>query len=324
MQPFSMQPLSTQIVDLRQTTPRQLDSLLEEEARQWLEEFHWDYGPSAALIRRFVEARSLEGCAAVENDRAAGYGFFVLEEEKALLGGLYVTRARADGGLPERLLAALLVNLRSRPEIVRIEAQLIPFGHALDAALQRHRFRLHQRQFMYLDLAQPRPAPSAAAGTRLERWNDRCFEPCSRLIERAYSNHVDSEINEQYRNQEGAAKFLRNVVLLPGCGQFLQDASFVIPGSGRNDLRGVVLTSVVAPRVAHTTQICLVPELQGKGLGQRLLEASIAALRTRGFDGLSLTVTSANVSAVRLYEATGFRTLRTFSAAVWAAGRQSL
>jgi hypothetical protein len=31
------------IVDLRQTTPRQLDSLLEEEARHWRDELHWDY-----------------------------------------------------------------------------------------------------------------------------------------------------------------------------------------------------------------------------------------------------------------------------------------
>jgi ribosomal protein S18 acetylase RimI-like enzyme/RimJ/RimL family protein N-acetyltransferase len=312
-----------EIVPLRQATPRQLDPLFEEEAERWLEEFRWDYRPSLALIRRFIETRSLEGCAAVEDQRAAGYAFYVFEEEKALLGGLYVARHASAAGLPERLLAALLLNLRARPNIGRIEAQLIPFGHALDLALERHRFRLHKRQFMYLDLDGARPAASRAPATspavppRIERWTDRCFEPCARLIERAYSRHVDSEINEQYRSEAGASRFLRNVVLLPGCGQFLPEASLVIPGAGRHELHGVVLTSVVAPRVAHVTQICLLPNLQGKGLGRALLGAAIEALRARHFLGLSLTVTSSNAPAVLLYESEGFRVLRTFSAAVW-------
>jgi ribosomal protein S18 acetylase RimI-like enzyme len=311
-----------EIVPLRQATPRQLDALFEEEAERWLEEFHWDYRPSLALIRRFVETRSLEGCAAMEDHRAAGYGFYVFEEEKALLGGLYIARSARDPGLPERLLAALLLSLRARTDIGRIEAQLIPFGHSLDLALERHRFRLHKRQFMYLDLNGTHAVPQRAAPpARIERWTDRCFESCARLIERAYARHVDSEINEQYRSEAGASRFLRNVVLLPGCGQFLPEASLVIPGNGRNELQGVILTSVVAPRVAHVTQICLLPGLQGKGLGRALLNASIEALRARQFQGLSLTVTSANAPAVHLYETEGFRVLRTFSAAVWDAKR---
>jgi len=310
-----------QIVSLRQATSRQLDPLFEEEADRWLEEFRWDYRPSLALIRRFVESRTLEGCAALDDDRAAGYGFYVFEEEKALVGGLYIARRVGQAGLPERLLAALLLSVKSRPEIERIEAQLIPFGHSLDAALQRHRFRLHSRQFMYLDLAGAAERPCSSP-PRIERWTDRCFSGCARLIEQAYLCHVDSEINEQYRSEAGAHRFLRNVVLLPGCGQFLPDASFIIPGSGKNDLQGVVLTSVVAPRVAHTTQICLLPELQGKGWGRALLDASVRALRAQNFEGLSLTVTASNTAAVHLYEMAGFRTLRTFSAAVWQANHQ--
>jgi len=311
-----------EIVPLRQATPRQLDPLFEEEAERWLEDFRWDYRPSLALIRRFVETHSLEGCAAMEDHRAAGYGFYVFEEEKALLGGLYIAREAGDPGLPERLLAALLLSLRARTDVGRIEAQLIPFGHSLDPALERHRFRLHKRQFMYLDLNGTHALPQRPAQPpRIERWTDRCFESCARLIERAYSRHVDSEINEQYRSEAGASRFLRNVVLLPGCGQFLPEASLVIPGSGRNELQGVILTSVVAPRVAHVTQICLLPNLQGKGLGRALLNASIDALRARQFQGLSLTVTSANSPAVHLYETEGFRVLRTFSAAVWDAKR---
>ena len=42
------------IVDLRQTTVRQLESLLEEESRHWRKELHWDYRGALELIKRFL------------------------------------------------------------------------------------------------------------------------------------------------------------------------------------------------------------------------------------------------------------------------------
>ena len=315
-----------QIVDLRQTTPRQLEPLLEEEAQHWLDELHWDYRPSLSLIRRFLDTHSLAGRAALENGRPAGYGFYVVEDDKALLGGLFVTRPDFSTELGAHLLGEILSNLQAQPNIERIEAQLMPFGHALDPTLVEHQFRLYTRQFMLLPLAQARLTSTAAAaasagtaGRRLERWNDRYFEPCARLIRAAYAEHVDGEINEQYRTEQGAVKFLRNIIVLPGCGQFLPDASFVIPGTAREGLIGAVLTSAVAPGVGHTTQICVLPGEQNHGLGRMLLEASVNALRARRFHALSLTVTSANARAVGLYERAGFTTLRTFAAAVWQA-----
>jgi ribosomal protein S18 acetylase RimI-like enzyme len=50
-----------------------------------------------------------------------------------------------------------------------------------------------------------------------------------------------------------------------------------------------------------------------------MMEASIRALRSRRFHALSLTVTAQNDRAVRLYERLGFRTIKSFAAAVWEA-----
>jgi ribosomal protein S18 acetylase RimI-like enzyme len=82
-------------------------------------------------------------------------------------------------------------------------------------------------------------------------------------------------------------------------------------------LVGVILTSLVAPRVAHVTQICVMPGYQRHGIGRRLMESAIEALRMRGVQELSLTVTAANERAVRLYRNIGFTTIKTFSAGVW-------
>ena len=314
------------IVDLRQLNSRQIEPLLAEEAQRWREELRWDYRSSLDLIKKFVEARSLAGCAAMEDGQAAGYAFYVIEEHKGLLGGLYVSPRFPQMALANELLTSTLETLRAVPYIGRIEAQLVPFGCEFDGALSKHGFHLYPRQFMLLDLNSPSgnsrsngssPSANEQSGLRLEEWNDRYFTACARLIQLAYADHMDGEINDQYRSEEGALKFLKNIIMLPGCGQFQQRASFVLRAPHSHELAGVVLTSAVAPGVGHTTQICVMPGYQRHGLGRRLIEATIQSLRAHRFSALSLTVTAANERAVRLYASLGFTQIKTFTAGVW-------
>lgn len=306
------------ILDLRQTTVRQIEPLLEEEARHWREELHWDYGSALDLIKRFLDAHALAGCVAFENGSPAGYSFYVLEEQKGLIGGLYVSPRFPQPSIARRLLEEMLFSMRALPHLARIEAQLMPFSGPVDAPLEDQGFRLYTRQFMLLDLAKMQSArPGASTGMRLERWNDRYFDPCAKLIYLAYANHVDGEINDQYRTRSGALKFLKNIILLPGCGQFVPNASFVLRQPGSDELVAAVLTSEVSPGVGHTTQICVLPGFQGSGLGRMLMQTSVDALRTLRFKELTLTVTSENRTAVQLYERLAFRTIKSFTAGVW-------
>jgi len=313
------------IVDLRQISSRQLEPLLKEEAEHWRDDLRWDYRASLELIRKFVDARSLNGCAAVENGEPAGYAFYVLEEHKGLMGGMYVSPRFSQAAVSRALLGEMLATLRAIPRIERIEAQLMPFGCSFDPVLAEEGFRLFARQFMILALdgsgarAASGQRPAISPGLCLEPWNDRQFEACARLIHLAYANHIDGEINDQYRSEAGAMKFLKNIVILPGCGQFQPAASFLLCTPGDNRPIGMVLASEVSPGVAHTTQICVMPGYQGHGLGRLLMEASIQALRERHFSALSLTVTSLNATAVRLYENLGFHAVKTFAAGVWEA-----
>jgi ribosomal protein S18 acetylase RimI-like enzyme len=309
---------SMNIVDLRQTTVRQLEPLLDEEARHWREELHWDYRGALELIKRFLEARALAGSVAFDNGVAAAYCFYVLEEQKGLIGGLYVSPHYDQAAIGRRVLEEMLFGMRALPHLTRIEAQLMPFGGPLDAPLKENGFRLYTRQFMLLDLqpsAEPSPGPSA--GMRLDRWHDRYFDPCAKLIYLSYANHVDGEINDQYRSRSGALRFLKNIILLPGCGQFLPSASFLLRQAGGDELIGAVLTSEVSPGVGHTTQICVLPGYQGHGLGRMLMNTAIGTLRSMKFKELTLTVTADNKTAVQLYEKLGFRTIKSFTAGVW-------
>jgi ribosomal protein S18 acetylase RimI-like enzyme len=307
-----------QILDLRQVHSRQLEPLFREEAKFWQEELHWDYRSSIELIRKFIDARSLGGFLALENGQPAGYGFYVLEDHKGLIGGLFVSSQFSHAAITQRLLTEMLAALRATPHLARIEAQLMPFGAQLEPEFLSKYFSVHTRQFMMLRLADANLSERQPSdGLRIEPWTDRALDSAARLIQLAYANHVDGQINDQYRTESGGMKFLRNIVLLPGCGQFQSEASFLVKPATGDRLIAMVLTSMVADRVGHTTQICVMPGYQGHGIGRQLMEASIHALRKRGYESLSLTVTSVNKKAVELYEHLGFRTIKTFAAGVW-------
>ena len=316
-----------QMVDLRQLSSWQLEPLLAEESQQWREELCWDYRASTELIKKFIDARSLTGSAILDEGRPVGYAFYVLEDHKGLVGGLFVSPRYSQQELSRQLLTDTLTTLSGIPKLERVEAQLIPFGYQLDSVLNDYGFRLYTRQFMIaqigaeggdaFDVATGMIREGPGSGLILERWDHRYFDPCARLIQLAYANHVDGEINDQYRSESGALRFLKNIIILPGCGQFQPEASFVLRAPHASHLVGVVLNSRVAEGVGHTTQICAMPGYQGRGLGRRLMEASLRALRLRKFTAVSLTVTSGNERAVRLYEKLGFETVKKFAAGVW-------
>lgn len=60
--------------------------------------------------------------------------------------------------------------------------------------------------------------------------------------------------------------------------------------------------------IAHIVGMMVRPEARGHGVGKSLLAACLAKARaTPGLELVTLTVTSTNGTAVRLYEAAGFR-----------------
>lgn len=69
--------------------------------------------------------------------------------------------------------------------------------------------------------------------------------------------------------------------------------------------------------IGHLVGMMVRSELQGGGIGRRLLEAGIAAARrVEGMEMLTLTVTASNATAVRLYESAGFMRFGTLPQAI--------
>jgi ribosomal protein S18 acetylase RimI-like enzyme len=310
-----------EILDLRHFTSADLRPLLEDEIRAWAELLCWDYSGSAEMILRYMDAKFLPGYAAVSRGKVFGYSFFVYESSKGVIGDLFVRSG--DNGtnreeVERRLLTHVIETLQQSPGIHRIEAQLLT--HEAGAASQpflAQGFSRHSRLFMALPLAAPMDGKVIAADIELRRWTEQDYQPSAAVITSAYRNHVDSEINDQYRTLSGSLRFLNNIIRFPGCGTFDAESSFVAVNKRNHALVGVILCSRVRYDTGHVTQICVLPEHRGLGLGKALLAATVRNLTQRKFSALSLTVTEANSPAVDLYARLGFEQRRVFDAFVW-------
>ena len=308
-----------ELVDLRRLSSYDLNPLLDEEIAEWSRDLDWDFGKSALLVRRFVDLHALAGSAVMEDGEAAAYIYYVLEEAKGLVGDLYVRKSHRGQGHEDALMKTALGAIREHPQINRVESQLLLLefvaGRTLPFASEAAQY---DRNFMRaeLDSTDLREA-SVRAPIFIERWNDQYHEGAAQVIAEAYSGHVDSRVNDQYRSPAGARRFLFNIVQFPGCGTFFQPASYAAFDAVTGRLCGISLASMVAPSCGHITQICVSPAVRGKGAGHELLRRSLMSLKDAGCRGVSLTVTSVNVDAVALYEKVGFRTIRQFSAYAW-------
>ena len=272
------------------------------------------------MILRYVDAKILPGYAAVERGTLRGYSFFVYEGSKGVIGDLF---ALPDNGhtqkLETQLVTHVIETLQQSPGIHRIEAQLLVHdaGQVARPFLEEG-FQRHPRIFMTFPLSTPvANSRQLPAEIEIRPWQEEDYQPSAAVIAAAYRGHIDSEINDQYRSLNGSLRFLNNIVRFPGCGVFDMAASFVARRRSSHQIVGVLLCSRVKEDVGHITQVCMVPEMRGLGIGEALIAHTAANLKKRTFKMLSLTVTEANARAVELYRRLGFRSERIFDAFVW-------
>jgi ribosomal protein S18 acetylase RimI-like enzyme len=332
--------LPLEILDLRHYSASHLRPILDHEIRLWNERLHWDFKPSADLLLQYLDSHILPGYIAVENGQVCGYIFCVYEESKAVIGDIFAypgpTNESTAVEIESRLSEFVIELLQNSPGVDRIEAQLIlhPYG-THQATFDRNGFTTWRRLFMSLDLNRGRdhsnPAQTRVLHVsnlrhesqqhppelKMRPWQDSDFTAAGRLIADAYSGHLDSIINDQYRTIAGSLRFLHNIVRFPGCGIFDPAASFVITGQSSDQLAGLLLCSRIRPDVAHVTQICVAANYRNQGLASRMLEACIQNLTTRNITELTLTVTEGNTGAVSLYLRSGFKQTHTFPAMTW-------
>lgn len=306
-----------QACDLSQLTTADLDPVLAEEIDVWRTRYSWDFRPSADLLRRFLQVQALYGSAVRTPEGIVGYSYYVCEGRKALIGGFYSSMAEAE--LP--LLESVLNSIFRVPGVKRVESQLMLLQTPPESvdlpmtACATH----YDRYFMEIGSAAAEALAPASLNMRVRfvPFHEKHMEEMAHLLAASYRGHIDSEINDQYRNIPGARQFLSNIIRFPGCGRFAPSCSVLAIDENSNKLCGMCLTSNVSETAGHITQLCVLPALRRAHLGYELLRRALRNLIDWRSTLIGLTVTCSNADAVRLYRSLGFRVISTFPALVW-------
>ena len=309
------------VVDLRELRSSDLAPLLAEQSAFWDGQFHWDFSSSQKTIARFLDGRNLHGYALVSRGSPVGYCYFIADSGKALIGDLFVREPYREREAERSLFIRTLEAAAAYPGVSRVEGQLLGMASGLSHELVfRRQIEIYPRWFMLREglrgFAAPRADPKDFG---FSPWGDHHTNPAAELIATAYQSHDDARINNQYQSFAGARRFIANTTRHPGCGAFVKQASWVAFRPNALNLSGLCLATQVHKDAGHITQICVAPEERGRGLGYELLRRTLASLRARGCDAVSLTVTASNKSAMRLYERVGYWPRRRFPAFVWEA-----
>ncbi|HSR70002.1 MAG TPA: GNAT family N-acetyltransferase [Acidobacteriota bacterium] len=295
-----------------------LEPLFQEEIECWRRELHWDFSPSAQLIRRFVSSQSLPGFVLEGSGRELlGYTYFIANNPVGFIGDLFMPEAHSSFKGYQMLLDKAVQSLTSRPQVKRIECQIISFNLPLKDLFLEKGFQALPRCFLTYDLRRQQEEPAGQPnGFRVEKWQRRYFEAAARTVQDSYRSSPDFELCYDYQSLQGCSRFLRNLIDNPGCGTF-QPSTTLLAMDAEGEVCGVLVTSLISPRTGMIPQISISRRWQGRGVGTHLLRRYFAVARRQGLRRITLSVSAANEGAHRLYRRMGFELKKSFHAFLW-------
>src|SRR3954469_14076058 len=144
-------PKLPEIVELSNLDVRDFDALFGEEIGVWKQKFHWDFRPSADLLRRFLLVHSLIGYALRVGRSVVGYTYCVCEGRKGLIGDLYLKEEFGGAENESLLLGSAVQGLMRTPGVKRIESQLMLFRHRTGQLPFSQFLNRHDRLFMSVE-----------------------------------------------------------------------------------------------------------------------------------------------------------------------------
>jgi ribosomal protein S18 acetylase RimI-like enzyme len=293
----------------RALPPADVERILSAEASHWRAHLSWEVESAWQAIEPARVSGQLPGLV-VRDDagRVAGWTCYLLHRQT-----LQVAMIVAD--TPEAAEALVEGILRS-PEAAQSSTQTVCIrdgAPGVRQVLARRGFDVTTYRYLERSISASHPA---AVRPACRPWQVEDAIGTARLCARAYAGATEVRAFAPHGTMEEWIEYIATLVTGPGCGVFLADASFVIPGRQPRRLDGAIVTTDLGPGTAHIAQIAVDPDARGQGLARRLVESAIAGSAARGFRAVTLLVADDNVRAAALYERLEFRDRASFVVAL--------
>lgn len=301
------------VLPLQLSAPEQLEPLLDEQCKEWLELFRWDYSGPSHLVREAAREHDLPGFVVLDEERTIGFAFYILENDRCSIGDIYVSRECRGCGVDSALVAAILDQIERSSALLRVESQCVSVGSDQAAEVFASReFTPMERHYMQISADSFDAQEVDVHGISIRPWRNEDFMETAEVVHGSYRGEPDSLINAQYRTRHGCAELIEILVNYIWCGQFMPRVSRVAVQQPGGRLVGALLASHMGPAAGHISQISVLPEYKGLGIGRSMIAAAMEEFKRRDFKYVSLAVTAANSRAFHLYRSCGFKSIHRF------------
>jgi ribosomal protein S18 acetylase RimI-like enzyme len=289
--------------DWRDASHEVVQALFASEERRWSRDLGWDTASLWAIVDEGRRRGHVPGwILRSRNGDVLGWTYYLLHDGDLQIGGLTAGRATDLRLLLDRTLESPEASLATSMTVF-----VYPAPASLISALTRRRFSVRRSLYLTRLLGtgleqDARPA----AGVRIRPFEDRDVFPATRLLATAYHGVLGAQCFAPHGRLDEWARYVRQLMITPACGQWLGPASFVAERAGGQDLAAVVLATQISPATVHVAQIAVTPDARGGGVAKAVLARTCEAALARGLSTITLMVDDENAQARRLYAREGF------------------
>lgn len=287
------------IDDWRNLPAGAMTPVYEVERARWGNGLQWDHDPALQILERARAEGTLPGLVVRgPGQSVVGWTYFLVQQGVLQIGAL---QARTADGV--RLLLDAIFKTPEASLAQQVLLFVYPDSPACESALQRRRFDV--TRYWYLRRALERSC-SVEPDPSLRPFSDRDGPDLVRLFARAYAGEPGARCFAPNGRLDEWAQYLGQLTRGAALGQFVAEASLVMPGVGPSHLAGASIVTALSDRTIHLAQLVVDPVARRRHLASRLLDATLSWGLAHDRAVATLLVSEHNAHARALYDARGF------------------
>jgi ribosomal protein S18 acetylase RimI-like enzyme len=305
------------IDDWRNLPAGAMGPVYDAERARWANGLQWDLSASLHILEHARSEGTLPGLVVRgPGQSVVGWTYFLVQQGVLQIGALH---ARTADGV--RLLLDAIFKTPEASLAHEVLLFVYPDSPACESALQRRRFTVTRYWYLRRSLERSCVVP---VDPSLRPLRDSDGPDLVRLFARAYAGVPGARCFAPHGRIDEWAQYLGQLTRGAALGQFVADASLVMPGVGPTHLTGASLVTALSERTLHLAQLVVDPHARRNHLASRMLDAMLSWGVSHERAVATLLVSEHNAAARALYDARGFVQIGYFLHADRALGRRVL